>query len=217
MTRRHTVRWGTAVAIGLAVAWLGTSGSAAQGAPKTTPDTPFKLATFEAGGQTRVGMVLGPRVLDIAGANRYVSERAKLQAMTMPGDMKALIEQYATLSPRLYQIANFFAAAPTANLPFAFDFTAVSVKAPIKYPWNLMAASANYKAHAEGMGAVGVGQPPPADSTGASAPAARPPAPGGFDASAASRIVPDGPDRPSVPDYADGHRRVRNLRSAGAP
>ncbi len=191
MTRLHLVRWGVATAaLVAALAWT-AAGSAAQGTPKATPDTPFKLATFEAGGQTRVGMVLGARVLDINGANRHVSERATLAAMTMPGDMKALIEQYATLAPRLYQIANFFAATPATNQPFAFDFGAVSVKAPIKYPWNLMAASANYKAHAEGMGTAGAGQPAtPATASAPAAPAA-PAAPGGFDATAAARIVPD--------------------------
>ncbi len=187
MVRRHSMRWFVAAAtITAALAWM-TAHSAAQGAPKTTPDTPFKLATFAAGGQTRVGLVLGTKVLDIDGANRHVTTRAKLAAMSMPGDMKALIEQYDTLKPRLYQIANYFAAAPPANLPFVFDFAQVAVKAPIKYPWNLMAASANYKAHAEGMGTAGAGQPAvPAPAAPASAPA-----PGGFDASAASRIVPD--------------------------
>jgi 2-keto-4-pentenoate hydratase/2-oxohepta-3-ene-1,7-dioic acid hydratase in catechol pathway len=176
-----------AAAAAAALVWSAT-GPAAQSAPKTTPDTPFKLMTFEAGGATRLGMVLGARVLDLAGANRHVSERATLPALPIPTEMKALIEQYATVAPRLYQIANFFASQPTAGLPFAFDVTAVSVKAPIKYPWNLMAASANYKAHAQGMGAAGAGgtpTPPPA----ASAPP-RPPA-AGFDASAADRIVPD--------------------------
>ena len=188
MTRHDFAAWTAAVGVLLATAWLSTDPMSAQAALKSTPDTPFKLATFEAAGATRVGLVLGARVLDINGANRHVTDRAKLPAMAMPGDMKTLIEQYATLSPRLYQIANFFGAAPTANLPFAFDFAAVSVKAPIKYPWNLMAASANYKAHAEGMGVAGAGQPAtPSPPAAPSAPAA----PGGFDATAASRIVPD--------------------------
>jgi len=152
------------------------------------PDTPFKLATFEAAGQTRLGMVLGSRVLDIAGANQHLAG-AGLPPAAIPGDMKALIEQYATVSPRLYQIANYFAAAPPDGLPFAFDEGNVTFEAPIKYPWNLIAASANYKAHAEGMGEAGAGGPQP-PAAPAAAPA-RPPAPGGFDASAASRIVPD--------------------------
>lgn len=151
------------------------------------PETPFKLATFEAAGQERLGMVLGSRVLDIAGANQALAV-AGLPAMALPTEMKALIEQYATVSPRLYQMANHFGANPPDGQPFAFDQGAVTFRAPIKYPWNLMAASANYRAHAEGMGEAGAGQPstpPPAQAA-----PARPPA-GGFDASAASRIVPD--------------------------
>src|SRR4029450_5220682 len=40
------------------------------------PDTPFKLATFEAAGKTRVGLVLGTRVLDIGGANAEVGQKS---------------------------------------------------------------------------------------------------------------------------------------------
>ena len=50
------------------------------------PDTPFKLATFEAAGQTRLGLVLGSRVLDIAGANQRLTT-AGLHALPMPTDM----------------------------------------------------------------------------------------------------------------------------------
>ena len=200
MSGIHRMRWIGMAAGVMAVTWMAGPSPSAQSAPKNTPDTPFKLMTFETGGSTRVGMVLGARVLDIAGANRHLSERASLPAVAIPGEMKALIEQYATVSPRLYQIANYFAAQPTTGLPFAFDVSAVSVKAPIKYPWNLMAASANYKAHAVGMGATGAyaapGQAAPAPaapaapSTAAPAPP-RPPAAGAFDATAADRIVPD--------------------------
>ena len=152
-----------------------------QPAPASAPDNPFKLATFEAGGKVRLGMVLGTRVLDIDAANQHVSKQTRLSALAMPGEMRALIEQYATLSPRLYQIANYFKGSSTAGLPFAFDFDKVVVKAPISYPWNLLAAAANYKAHAEGMqGNTG----PPAATA---APAGR----GGFDASVISRIVPE--------------------------
>ena len=177
-----------ALAAAAIVAVAATAAPRAQNAPAATPGTPFKLMTFETGGTTRIGMVLGARVLDIAGANRHVSERAKLPALAIPSEMKALIEQYAAVSPRLYQIANFFGTQSTAGLPFAFDVTAVAVKAPIKYPWNLMAASANYKAHAEGMGVAGAGQAPPPPAAASAAP--RPPA-AGFDATAASRVVPD--------------------------
>jgi 2-keto-4-pentenoate hydratase/2-oxohepta-3-ene-1,7-dioic acid hydratase in catechol pathway len=198
MTRSTSARWTAALLASVAALAWSAGRPSAQTAPRATPDTPFKLMTFETGGSTRVGMVLGTRVLDLTGANRHVSERAKLPAVVIPTEMKALIEQYATVSPRLYQIANFFAAQPPAGVPFAFDVSAVSVKAPIKYPWNLMAASANYKAHAEGMGATGAysapaAPPSAAGAAAATAPAApaRPPAAGAFDATAADRIVPD--------------------------
>ena len=57
MTRRHE-RWimglGLAV-LGVALAPLATAQKAAV---SDRPDTPFKLATFEAAGRTRVGVVL---------------------------------------------------------------------------------------------------------------------------------------------------------------
>ena len=67
------------------------------------PETPFKLATFEAGGKTRVGLVLDTRILDIAGANAEVAKKANLPVVAMPGDMRELIETYSRVSSRLYQ------------------------------------------------------------------------------------------------------------------
>src|SRR6266571_21717 len=106
------------------------------------PETPFKLATFEADGKLQVGLVFGSRVVDIARANQYLVRRTHVPAMTLPTEMRLLIEQYATASKRLYQIANYFKGegglkgeGGTAGLPFAYDFNKVSVKAPIKYPW----------------------------------------------------------------------------------
>jgi 2-keto-4-pentenoate hydratase/2-oxohepta-3-ene-1,7-dioic acid hydratase in catechol pathway len=138
------------------------------------PETPFKLATFEANGKQRIGLVMGSRVLDVTRANTYLAQKTGIASVRLPDEMRALIEQYGTASKRLYQIANYFADEhKTVGLAFAYDFAKVSVKAPIKYPWNLLNLAANYKAHAEGMGAAGA-------QNG-----------GGFDASAASRIDPD--------------------------
>jgi len=183
MTRRW-IRWS---ASGVLLGALGVGFATAPGAQATLsdkPDNPFKLATFEAGGKVRVGLVLGTRVLDIDGAVEYVSQRAKLARVGFPGEMRSLIEQYERLAPRLYQVANYFKSNPTDGLPFAFDAAKVSFKAPIKYPYNLLAAAANYKAHAEGMANPGAATPAAPSATPASAP------PAGFDASAASRIVP---------------------------
>jgi 2-keto-4-pentenoate hydratase/2-oxohepta-3-ene-1,7-dioic acid hydratase in catechol pathway len=114
------------------------------------PDTPFKLATFEAAGKTRVGLVLGNRVLDIAGASAELTQRAGVPAVRIPAEKRELIEQYPRVSPRLYQLANYFKEAKAAA-PFAFDVERVAIKAPIKYPYNLLAAAANYKLHAGEM------------------------------------------------------------------
>ena len=143
------------------------------------PETPFKLATFETDGKTRVGLVFGSRIVDIAAANAYLIQKAHVSSMRLPNEMRALIEQYDTVGPRLYQIANF-TKGETQGLGFAYDIGKVSIKAPIKYPWNLLNLAANYRAHAEGMGAAqGRGGKPAAGGRG------------GFNASAAAQIDPD--------------------------
>jgi 2-keto-4-pentenoate hydratase/2-oxohepta-3-ene-1,7-dioic acid hydratase in catechol pathway len=119
------------------------------------PETPFKLATFEADGRVRIGMVFGARIIDIAAANEYLVKKTHVRTMNLPIEMRALIEQYDAASPRLYQIANFLQSeAGTKGLRFAYNVSAVSIKAPIKYPWNLLNLAANYKMHAQGMGAA---------------------------------------------------------------
>jgi 2-keto-4-pentenoate hydratase/2-oxohepta-3-ene-1,7-dioic acid hydratase in catechol pathway len=115
------------------------------------PDTPFKLTTFEAAGRTRVGLVLGARVIDIPGANAALVRDERLQAMPIPTDMRALIEEYSRVSARLYQIANYFRDAKLDGAPYVFDLDKVAIKAPIKYPYNILAAAANYKLHAGEM------------------------------------------------------------------
>ena len=117
-----------------------------------TPSTPFKLATFEVDERVRIGLVLDQTILDIAGANEHLIDEARATDMLIPVEMKTLIETYESVSPRLYEIANFFNEYSTDNLDFAFDVSNVSIHAPIKYPWNLLAVAANYKAHAQGMG-----------------------------------------------------------------
>jgi len=116
------------------------------------PDTPFKLATFEAQGKTRVGMLLGDRMLDLSGADAYVTKQAGLGAAKLPAEMRELIEQYGAASKRLYQIANYLKDKKVDGQPFAFALDKVSVKAPIKYPWNLLNMAANYWSHAKEMG-----------------------------------------------------------------
>ena len=175
----------------LAVAMLVGCSPAQTQSVSDGPDTPFKLATFETAGKIRVGLVLGEQVLDIAGASEHLVSEAGVPGMTMPDEMRALIEDYDRVSPRLYQIANYYSANPPANLPFAFDVGAVSIKAPIKYPWNLLAAAANYRAHAEGMGGASGGEPRGGQQAAQAGGGQPPQRRGGFDPTAASRIVPE--------------------------
>ena len=85
---------------------------AARGGVSDRPDTPFKLATFEAQSKVRLGHGPGvDKVLDIAGANQQLAQQAKLAAVAIPTEMRTLIEEYDRVKPRLYQIANYFKTA----------------------------------------------------------------------------------------------------------
>jgi 2-keto-4-pentenoate hydratase/2-oxohepta-3-ene-1,7-dioic acid hydratase in catechol pathway len=130
--------------------WLLAVPAAQRAAVSDKPDTPFKLATFEAAGKVRVGLVLDNRVVDIGAANDALSKSAGLAPMQIPGEMRALIEAYDRVRPRLYQIANFYKDAKTGGA-FIFDASATAVKAPIKYPYNVLAIAANYRLHAGEM------------------------------------------------------------------
>ncbi len=156
-------------------------GQSAQSATKTVsaaPDTPFKLATFQSSGEERVGLVLGERILDIGAANEYLINEADVPAMTIPHEMRALIEEYGSIKGRLYQIANYFRETALDNQTFVYDVDEISIQAPIKYPWNVIAAAANYKAHAVGMSD---------DETESDSGGGR----GGFNASRIDSIVPE--------------------------
>jgi 2-keto-4-pentenoate hydratase/2-oxohepta-3-ene-1,7-dioic acid hydratase in catechol pathway len=122
----------------------------------TRPDTPFKLASFEASGRVRVGLVLGTRILDIEGANAAIVQTLDLRGgPAMPRDMRTLIETYDTVAPSLYRIANYFKDMKTDGASFAFDVQKTAIKAPVKYPYNILAIAANYKLHAGEMFAPG--------------------------------------------------------------
>ena len=117
----------------------------------TKPETPFKLATFEQAGKVRVGLVLGSRIVDIESAHAMIIQEIDLRREpAMPRDMRTLIETYDTVAPGLYRIANYFSATKL-DAPFVYDVAKVAIKAPIKYPYNILAIAANYKLHAGEM------------------------------------------------------------------
>jgi len=116
-----------------------------------SPDVAFKLATFAANGPERVGILVDERLFDLQQANAYLVSEAGVPSVALPADMKALIEQSDTTKPRLFQVANYLSGR-AAELTFGYDPDDVSIKAPIKYPWNLLAAGQNYRQHAAEMG-----------------------------------------------------------------
>ena len=130
------------------MAWI------AQAQISAMPDTPFKLATYASGGGDRVALSIDGWLVDLERANAFVTEAAGVAAMALPSDMKTLIEQSGTTKPRLFQIANYLNDKIEA-LGFAFRPEDVTLRAPIKYPWNLLAAGQNYRAHAVELGGSG--------------------------------------------------------------
>jgi len=114
------------------------------------PDTPFKLVTFAVQGEDRPGMVLDGRIIDLARANRYLVRNERLADRAMPAAMLELIENYASIRPRLYQLANYLHGRTDA-LEFAYRPDEVTVRAPVRYPWNLLNAALNYRKHDEEM------------------------------------------------------------------
>lgn len=118
--------------------------------PNSTPDTPFKLGTFEADGITRVGLVLGDNILDIRGATAALAAAEDLKSVRMPRNMLSLIEDYDRIKGRLYQVANYY-NDNTEGRSFSFKVADVTLRAPIKWPYNMVAAAANYRDHTREM------------------------------------------------------------------
>ena len=159
-------RFPPVIALFLGTLLLVMSPGTARSQVSDQPDTPFKLATFEATGTIRIGMSVQAdqadheKLMDLHEANAYVSRQLGLSNVSIPKEMRALIEQYDAVSNRMYTIANYMGAEnrlSNEDLAFVFDPVNVSIKAPIKYPYNLLAAAANYRAHADEMEESAIG------------------------------------------------------------
>jgi len=135
----------------LAASLLLITGAVLGDVPAAAPDTPFKLATFDTGGEMMVGLVLGDSVLAIDGANAELTDAEDLPAIDIPNEMRLLIESYDDTRGRLYQIANYYADQDLAGKAFAYAMSDVHLNAPIKYPYNLLAVAANYQDHSAEM------------------------------------------------------------------
>ncbi len=118
--------------------------------PSSNPDTPFKLGTFEADGITRVGLVLGDAILDLRGAGAALADAEGLDRVRMPRNMLSLIENYDRIKGRIYQVANYYNGNSDGR-SFAFSVADVTLRAPIKWPYNMVATAANYQDHTQEM------------------------------------------------------------------
>ena len=82
------------LALGLSMVLLIIGMSSVSAQVSDQPGTPFKLATFEATGTIRIGMSVQDKLMDLHEANSYVSKQLNLSVVSIPKEMRALIEQY---------------------------------------------------------------------------------------------------------------------------
>lgn len=126
------------------------SGQAPAG-PKSAE--PFKLGTFLIAGRPAVGIVLRDSlIIDVAAANRELQLQPEFVAVTMPGDMLGVIEQYEYgVQRRLYEIVNAAVAgnrlSGAGRAEYVYDAPKVRALAPIRYPSKMLHAAGNYYGH----------------------------------------------------------------------
>jgi 2,4-didehydro-3-deoxy-L-rhamnonate hydrolase len=158
------------VALALAATWACNEGTEAQGGG--TP-TPFKLGTFERGGQPFVGLVLHEtQVVDIVRANTaFESANASAPKLAPAGDMTQLIARYdGEWKGRLAAIASD--VGRTSNAPaYAYPVDTLKVLPPVR-PSIILNAGGNYAEHSAGIAAQQqrAGAAPAAASQARSAP-----------------------------------------------
>ena len=107
---KHQMRFSLIMAVFMGLMLTGLSPGTARAQVSDQPDTPFKLATFEASGMIRIGMEVQNKLMDLNGANAYVTKQLGLHIVSIPDEMRTLIERYGAISNRMYQIANYMGA-----------------------------------------------------------------------------------------------------------
>ena len=106
---------------------------------------PFKLGTFEDGGETWLGLVLDDSlVVNIAEANASLDG----DRPDIPSEMTALIVAWDEVAPRLRAIAAAAAADP--NAAYVSNRSDITVRPPIR-PHIIYNAASNYALHAAEM------------------------------------------------------------------
>jgi 2-keto-4-pentenoate hydratase/2-oxohepta-3-ene-1,7-dioic acid hydratase in catechol pathway len=124
---------------------------AAQGNPSISSVEPFKLGTFEIGGEPRIGVVLRDTlVVDLEAANRALERDPAYPAIPMPPTMVELIGRYEYgMKTRLYEIVNDLVARKRleGQRPgFVHDVKSVDILAPLM-PGKMLNAAVNFYTH----------------------------------------------------------------------
>lgn len=130
----------------------GAAPAAAQGDPSITSAEPFKLGTFDIGGEQRIGIVLRDSlVVELDAANRALQRDPAYPAVPMPASMVDLIGRYEYgMKTRLYEIVNQLVrgnrlAAPQRP-PWVHDVKTVDILAPLM-PGKMLNAAVNFYTH----------------------------------------------------------------------
>ena len=130
----------------------------AQDASRGEIAEPFKVGTFEIGGEARVGLVLRDAlIVDIGAANRALERDPAYPQIPMPGDMLDLIGRYEYgVKLRLYEIVNHLAAHDlidgNTRAPYIHDVGNVRTLPPIMYPGKILNAAVNFYSHVSETG-----------------------------------------------------------------
>ncbi len=139
-----------ALAAAVAAGIFGSVEAAAQS--PAGPLEPFKLGTFERGGQVFIGVVLrDSQVIDLGQASRALESReAAAKKLSMPGDMNELIARYDTeLKNRLSAIVSQVTAAPSAP-GYVYALADLKTLPPVR-PAVILNAGGNYEEHSQGI------------------------------------------------------------------
>jgi 2-keto-4-pentenoate hydratase/2-oxohepta-3-ene-1,7-dioic acid hydratase in catechol pathway len=150
ISMRTTHRSIAALVFALGAAACGTGTDAQSGG---TP-VPFKLGTFERGGQAFVGLVLkDTQVADVGPANAaFEAANASAPKLAPPGDMKQLIANYdGGWKERLSAIARDVSTARSAP-PYVYAVDTLRILPPVR-PSLILNAGGNYVEHSEGIAA----------------------------------------------------------------
>ena len=136
---------------------LSAQGAASPAGTAAPVAEPFKVGTFEIGGEPRVGIVLRDGlVVDLAAANRALERDAAYPAIPLPADMLELIGRYEYgLRLRLYEIVNHLVQGDLLddNRPdYVRDVDEVRTLPPILYPSKILNAAVNFYSHVDEQG-----------------------------------------------------------------